>query len=345
MCINFRSNPLSFVKAPDLTRFLILLILITGSLGATARTSGPAAEKERPTVNLSIFYSGCACDDFKTLVIPIKRVQNLIIIEAQIDTIIGNFILDTGSPILVLNKTYFRKGWDTNLAAANAGGHSTAPVMRTRVNDFAIRELYFEKLPADLNDLGHIENHRGIKILGLLGVSLFTSFEMVIDVHKSVLYLHKLDKTGTVPESERIVKSEPSLKVPFKLIRNTITLDVVVGGKKLVFCVDTGAEANALSNRLPDGVLGTFQVSKRMVLVGTGGAQTEVLLGTVDDMQIGNRSFKNMHAAITRLDDLGEAYGRTIDGILGSNFLVKGIISINFVKKELRVHPFEVSKP
>jgi hypothetical protein len=328
-----------------LIRYLFLLIILAGSFGALARTPDPPLKKERPTFDLSIFYSGDPCDDFKTLIIPIKRIQNLIVVEARIDTIIGNFILDTGSPILVLNKTYFRKGWDVNLSAANATGQSVTPVMRTSVDDFAIRELYFENLPADINDLGHIENHRGIKILGLLGVSLFTSFEMVIDVHKSVMYLHRLDGKGAVPEKEKIVKSEPILKVPFRLTRNTITLDVTIAEKKLVFCVDTGAEANALSSRLPGKILEAFSVSKRMVLVGTGGTQTEVLMGTVDDMIIGGRSFRNMHAAITRLDDLGAAYGRSIDGILGSNFLVKGIISINFVTKELRMHPFEVSKP
>jgi hypothetical protein len=39
-------------------------------------------------------------------------------------------------------------------------------------------------------------------------------------------------------------------------------------------------------------------------------------------MTIGNKTFKNMHAAITRLEELGEAYGRPIDGMLGSSFLV-----------------------
>lgn len=327
-----------------MTRPAFLLLFAACSSGVFARTADPPL-KEQGTFDLSIFYSGDVCDDFKTLIIPIKRIQNLIVVEARVDTMIGNFILDTGSPLLVLNKTYFRKGWQTDAKAANAAGQSVTPVMRTRVNDFALRELYFENLPADLNDLGHIENHRGIKILGLLGVSLFRSFEIVIDVQKSVMYLHRLDDMGMVPDKERIVKSEPMLKIPFKLMRNIITLDVIIAGKKLVFCVDTGAEANALSNRLPDRILESFSVSKRMILVGTGGAQTEVLLGTVDDMIVGNRSFKNMHAAITRLDDLGKAYGRTIDGILGSNFLVKGIISINFVTKELRMHPFEVRKP
>lgn len=326
-------------------RLLLCVVLFACSFGALARVADPPVKKERPTFDLSIFYSQYPGDGFETLIIPIKRVQNLIVVEAKIDTIIGNFILDTGSPLLVLNKTYFRKGWNSTLMAANAGGQVVTPIMRTNVKDLAIRELYFENLTADINDLGHIENHRGIKILGLLGVSLFTSFEMVIDVHKSVMYLHKVDKNGIVPEKEKIVKSEPTLTVPFKLIRNTLTLDVTIAGKKLVFCVDTGAEANALSSKLPDKILEVFSVSKRMILVGTGGTQTEVLMGTVDDMIIEGRSFKNMHAAITRLDDLGEAYGRSIDGILGSNFLVKGIISINFVTRELRMYSFEVNKP
>ena len=46
--------------------------------------------------------------DFTTLVVPIKRAGNLIIVEAQVDSVEGNFVLDTGAPYLVLNETYFR---------------------------------------------------------------------------------------------------------------------------------------------------------------------------------------------------------------------------------------------
>ena len=46
-----------------------------------------------------------------------------------------------------------------------------------------------------------------------------------------------------------------------------------------------------------------------------------------------------------QLDELSNAYGRSIDGILGGNFLVKGIISINFVSKELCMYPFDISNP
>lgn len=317
---------------------LILSVFVPSLAGVCA---------DRPPTNifdLSIFVTHNP--DFKTLVIPIKRVHNLIVIEAKIDTTIGNFVLDTGSPYLVLNKTYFRDGAEQDDAfAVSASGAPTVPILRTNGKDLSIRELYFKGVRADLSDLGHIENHRGIKILGLLGVSLFTDFEMVIDLYKNVLYLHRLDKSGKVPEEERIVKSTPLLKIPFQLVENIILVDVVVAGKKLTLCVDTGAETNALSNMLPGKILQTFQVSKRMTMLGSTGSRSEVLLGTLDELTIGSKSFKNMHAVITRLQNLGDSYGHSIDGILGANFLVKGIISINFVTKELCMYPYDVEKP
>jgi predicted aspartyl protease len=300
---------------------------------------------ESPVVDLGIFFS-TGNNDFKTLVLPIRRVQNLIVVEARINDIVGNFILDTGCPLLVLNKTYFRKGYEIqDRTEVSAAGGESAPVYRTKVNNLNIRELYFEKIAADLSDLGHIENQRGIKILGLLGVGLFTSFEMVIDLHKSVVYLHRLDANGNVPESERVVHTEEILNIPIVLMRNIITVNATVAGKTLTLCIDTGAETNALSNLVSSKILSGFNVSKRMLMLGTGGARTEVLLGTLDEMTIGSKTFKNTHTIITKLENLGDAYGRSIDGILGNNFLVKGIISINFVKNELRMNAFDVVKP
>ncbi|HYH13741.1 MAG TPA: hypothetical protein VD794_00880, partial [Flavisolibacter sp.] len=45
--------------------------------------------------------------DTASCVIPFTRVGNLILVKAHIDSIVGNFILDTGAPHLILNITYF----------------------------------------------------------------------------------------------------------------------------------------------------------------------------------------------------------------------------------------------
>lgn len=322
-------------------KFYYLIALLCISLRSLSGSPSPASA----TVDLSIVFSSKPGPDANTLAIPIKRANNLIVIEAKIDSVIGNFILDTGSPYLVLNKTYFRKFWQPdNLYASNAANNSVEPILRTSVHNLAIRELVFSKLSADVSDLGHIENHRGLKILGLLGVNLFTSFEMVIDLNKDVLYLRKQHK-DVKEEPNSIVTSTPITTIPFRLSQNIITMDVTIAGKKLIFCLDTGAETSALSNQAPKKVMETFELSKRMVMLGTGGSKAEVLLGTIHEITIGTKSFKKMHTAITRLDALGNGYGRHIDGILGNNFLVKGIVSINFAKRELSLYPYAAGTP
>lgn len=304
------------------------------------------AEKPEPAlVNLSIFFS--QTDSAGTIIIPIKRVKNLIVVEAAIDTMVGNFIIDTGSPLLVLNSTYFRNSYaHDSKVAANATGSATT-LLQTKVNALRIQELYFAKIQADISDLGHIENKRGIKILGLLGVKLFLEFEMIIDQHKGFLYLRKpLPSAKQIPSSlDTVLKSSPILKVPFELNHNIILVNATVGEKVLTFCVDTGAETNALSNTLPTKILQNFQVARRTVMLGSGGSRTEVLLGTLNEITVGQKKFINMPAAITRLETLGDAYGRTLHGILGNPFLVKGIISINFVTQEIALYPYDVKKP
>lgn len=318
-------------------KVVLLLSILLSSFSAHAD------KPETATVNLSIFFT--QTDDTGTIVIPIKRIKNLIVIEAAIDTVVGNFVVDTGSPWLVLNSTYFRKNQEqSSWLAANATGSASLPLMQTTIGSFALRQLTFENIRADLTDLGHIENKRGIKILGLLGVQLFMGFEMIIDQHKGVLYLRKPTQP-TASQPDTLLHSTPILKAPFELNRNVILLKVTIADKPLTFCLDTGAETNALSNSLPTKVLQAFQVTRRTIMFGTGGSRTEVLLGVVNEFVVGEKKFLNMPAAITRLEELGEASGRTLHGILGNPFLVKGIISINFVTKEIALYPYDVKKP
>jgi hypothetical protein len=44
-----------------------------------------------------------------------------------------------------------------------------------------------------------------------------------------------------------------------------------------------------------------------------------------------------METVITSLESLSEAYGVTISGMLGYNFLSKGVYCINFVKRQMDI--------
>ncbi|RYG28258.1 MAG: hypothetical protein EOO01_40055, partial [Chitinophagaceae bacterium] len=133
--------------------------------------------------------------DSSVCVIPFSRVGNLIVIKARADETEGNFILDTGAPKLILNMTYFRNypssAAEEDAGGITGGGSGNSPTM---VEQFGFGPVHFQKVEADRINLGHIENTKGIKILGLLGMQLFKKFEMIIDYEKNQLILHLISR-------------------------------------------------------------------------------------------------------------------------------------------------------
>jgi hypothetical protein len=69
-----------------------------------------------------------------------------------------------------------------------------------------------------------------------------------------------------------------------------------------------------------------------------GHAGADVLLAQLNDVVIGEHKIPEMQAIITNLDALAASYGIAIDGLLGYDFLEKGEVCINLVKKELRIN-------
>jgi predicted aspartyl protease len=272
--------------------------------------------------------------DFQSVTIPLKRAGRLFLIEARIGDQTGNFVFDTGASTLVLNRTYFRK--DLVLVDEPAGGvtGNVEKVYQTRVARVDLPELCFENIVADVINLGHIENRRGVKILGLFGMCLFRNLEMVIDLKRSELQLYRIDKLG-----KRISTTPDTLKTdltcPIKEAGGVIFLQGTMGGRNLDFCLDTGAEANVLSSSASKKVLSTVTITRRSDLTGSGSDQIEVLYGTMNDFFLGKQPLHPMKTMITGMEALALAYNYPLSGILGYDFFEKGIVCINLVKKEL----------
>jgi hypothetical protein len=275
--------------------------------------------------------------DFTTLVVPIKRAGNLIIVEAQLDTIEGNFVMDTGAPYLVLNSTYFRDA--THIADQQAGGINgeSTGTFTTMVRNFSILDLHYSRLTADVTDLSAIENGRGLKILGLLGTRLFSKFAVTVDMNSNLMYIQKVDSKGEIPLAERVFK-DPYMVSPLRITDDIIFIKANVNNRKAWFVFDTGAESNLLDYSRMRKSLQTMQIINRTKLTGIGGSSFEVLYARFDNLQIGDRNFMGNHVLVTDLEKMGKAYDHTIDGILGYDFFSRGIFTINFVKSEFEMY-------
>ncbi|MCX6246594.1 MAG: retropepsin-like aspartic protease [Bacteroidetes bacterium] len=295
-----------------------------------------------PEMNHTIYIPGLRMGNAgpagepESVIIPLKRIGRLFMIEAKVDNLVGNFLFDTGSSQLVLNSTYFRKY--ILMSGVEGGGitGSTGELSRTRVGRLDISGFSYTNLLADVTSLGHIENRRGVKILGLFGASMLKGLEVVIDINHNELRLYRLDKSGNrLSVQKNDFKADVTEKV--FICRNVLFVKVKIGGKFLDFCLDTGAESNVISCYASKKVLSTVTILRRSDLLGVGSGESEVFLGKLNDFSLGEHAITNMQTIVTSLGTLSSIYDYPIDGMLGYDFFEQGEISINLVKSEISI--------
>lgn len=272
-----------------------------------------------------------------SVVIPLKKAGRLLLIDATVDEQTGNLVFDTGASGLVLNSTYFREHVRTSGNSTGGITGAVGKVERISVEEMKFGNLMYQKMRADLVNLGHIENRRGVKILGLIGFSMMKNLEIVLNAENGELRLYKLDKSGNrISGKASAVKPDYNQKIEGN--GNILFLKGAIAGKSLNFCFDTGAETNAISSDANKNILSTLTITRRMELKGAGSAKSEVLFGRMNDFSIGNKQISGMETIVTSLFAMSEAYNTKIDGMLGYSFLEQGTISINFVKRQFGVN-------
>jgi predicted aspartyl protease len=271
-----------------------------------------------------------------SVIIPLKKAGRLFLIEAKVEDQTGNLVFDTGASNLVLNSTYFRDHVRSGTTVTSGITGSLGKIERITVEKMEFGELTYQQMRADVANLGHIENKRGVKILGLVGFGMMKSVEIILDASRSELRLYKVDKEGKRINSKSAgIKSDYIQEIEGN--GNILFLKAMIAGKNLNFCFDTGAETNAIGSDANKTILSTLTITRRIELKGAGNAKSEVLFGRMNDFTMGAKKINDMETIVTNLRSLNEAYNTTIDGMLGYNFLEQGVITINFVKRQFGI--------
>jgi len=267
--------------------------------------------------------------------IPLRRTGRLFLIQAHIDGETGYLVFDTGASGLVLNKSYFRN--HVVISSQNSKGITgVIDAEKITIDSLEISGIIYTRQDAVTANLGHIENRRGVKILGLFGFALLKNFEILIDARNSQLRIYKTDAIGNrIGRKNSIFTADYTQKFEFQ--NNILMLKATIGGKKLKFCLDSGAETNVMDNNSQKDVLKTITITRRTQVRGTGSTVNEVLYGKMTDFKLDQRQLAEMETIIVNLEDMSAAYNTHIDGMLGYNFLSKGLFCINFVKRELSI--------
>ena len=292
-----------------------------------------------PTKKIHITIPTLSADSV-SCVIPFSRAGNLILIKAKADTTEGNFILDTGAAGLVLNITYFRNYPASTLVNEEASGMTgtVAGVTRTEVKEFSFGCMKTNVVSADLANLGHLENTKGVRIFGLIGLSVMLQFEMIIDYENNLLYLHRIAKKEMRDYKSTQLKDTAAYGiVPIEVWNGKLITYTYMAGKKLRLIIDSGAESNVLDSRLPTKIFDNVEILRRIQLVGTGEKKVDAIYGNLSNLVIGNQNTGSLPVIITNLEKACMADSYCIDGILGFDFLSLHKIGFNFVNNKMYI--------
>jgi hypothetical protein len=252
-----------------------------------------------------------------------ELVRGMVVVQAELDGRRANFILDTGSPMMILND---RDNKAKAIQAASLHG-SMAGDWKT-IESFSWAGVSKYELPALTTDIGALEMVTNRPIAGLIGYKFLEDFDLLIDFENLLITL--------VPHGKPAVMKGWTLKtqIPFTMAGHLPVIEAKIGDKVLRFGLDTGANTNMLdlqkSFELEQGLV--TPVNNAGVL-GMSGSTNRTYAGNVVETTIGGLDFWNMRFVFSDISHLQNLVTNDVDGLFGFPFFKSGKFSINYSTK------------
>ncbi|MFK7772376.1 MAG: retropepsin-like aspartic protease [Saprospiraceae bacterium] len=256
-----------------------------------------------------------------------ELVGGLIFLNANLEGQSQSFILDTGSPHLLLNSSMSRK--DKNGFEINGVG-GKKKVKKMYQVDFDWQGVNVKREKSYAVDLGNIARIKKRDFAGLISYDQVKRKELLIDYEREKMFLiSKSNKTFF----EHYDKSD---KIWFRMVGHIPVVKIKIGNKRYYFGIDTGAEINVIDKRLRKRLPKDMIESDFLgVIMGGDNKKIQVNHVHVKEMKVGKSYYKNQPFAFADLSFLQGDDGIQLDGLLGYPFLKEALFSINYRKKQL----------
>jgi hypothetical protein len=263
------------------------------------------------------------------MVAPFELAHRLIVVEAEIEGVRGNFFVDSGSPGFVLNAK--RLPWLTEKArplghAMFGAGGEIKEIKQVEASGFIWQTVELNSIKAMFIDLSHLEENTGTEIVGLIGVDFLQNFTVQFDYSSKELTLF----------TESMIDSwqTPDHAIDFTMIGHIPVIDATIGDHSLRFGIDCGAEGAMLFTKWEVPLKPHYEFLRKDIL---NGGDTNSQIGNVvrlDTFEIGDLRYDD-HTF--RFNDVKAGHDMKIDGILGYEFLSQYKTAIDYQKRKLYI--------
>lgn len=252
-------------------------------------------------------------------------VNNLPVVQATVDGHTGNFILDTGAEVTLLNQRYFAGGVPT----APTGAGATGTLTRTasyRAGSFVWQSLRLTDIPLTTTDLTHLG---AAPLLGLLGADLLGQYAVTLD------YPHRL---ATLQTAAAPPLPPPLVTLPITRRGHLPVLAVTIAGQSYDVALDSGASVNMLAEDLLPALKDELSNSFTTSLGGAAAQQRAVTGGTLRLATLAPRlPLRDMVTIFTTIGPLARSQPTPVVGILGYEFLRQYRVTINYPRGVVEV--------
>ncbi len=256
-----------------------------------------------------------------------ELVNGMVIVEAELNGNSANFILDTGSPMMILN--------EKNLVATDFQAKSLQGPMAgnwRHISDFAWAGVHRFDLKALTTDISMLEAMTGRSIAGLIGYEFLENNELVLDFDKQLVTLVPAGVTANF--EGWTLKSE----LPFTFAGHLPVVEVKIGDLTFHLGIDTGANTNLLNiDKAGELDAGLLRPVVGTGLVGMAGDSHKTSAADIMETNIGGLVFKDMRFVFTGISHLQNLMENGVDGLLGFPFFKAGKFSLNYSKRTISI--------
>lgn len=253
-------------------------------------------------------------------IVPFEFVNGLIVIKAELDGEVGNYILDSGSNGILLNS----KSESSTVSYQTLSG--VAEGSELVINSLKLGNIESKKLLGFSTDLSNLELYIDKSLAGILGSTVFTTKSIEINF---------LTKKLIISDSEIETRLTNGLNVMnYNLVDDLPVAELTINGEKKSFIIDTGASCHFIDSKVLAG-LGNKCVEtgvKKNILSASGknSISEEYIIPNVVSEQ--TNIIKVFSKDFSLLSD---ELGKDIHGLISLSKLSDSVIYFDVVNKKV----------
>ena len=267
--------------------------------------------------------------------IPFTLAGKLIAVDVLLNGETKKFILDSGSPRVILNAKYIEDKNEnkTTLSSSRGVSGSISGMDIEKVEQLDFSGIQLNNQEVVTLDLSHLEESLGIKFYGLIGFDLIKDYDILYD-YKS-LKLTLINPAAFEKYKNENLANASLQKVTLDLKSHIPVVKAKVGNKTFSYGIDCGAESNLISDSLFESLEKDTKEIKTDELIGADNIPKQVKKGKIKSTTIGTLELKNLTTVFSDISHLNQGYNLNIDGLIGYEVLHTQKTLISYKRKEI----------